>query len=222
LRAGLFDLSRIPNTTKRVRGFGQWEVDGEFEARETLWDEPGKLKLLGFVNHGKMGSYGDAIRLALATSTLPNTALVRRFASRPGVSINFEQAIYNNLGIFARASLNDGSEEAFEFSEINKSVSVGLSLKGSDWGRSQDTIGLAGVVNGLSNSARMYFADGGVGILIGDGQLPHYGTENILECYYDAQVTDWLAASADYQFISNPAYNPDRGPVSVLGARVYA
>ena len=99
---------------------------------------------------------------------------------------------------------------------------MGLSLKGNDWSRPNDTLGVAGVVNVLSAPAKRYFAAGGLGILIGDGQLPHYGTEDIVEAYYSAAITDGLAASADYQFIANPAYNRDRGPVSLIGMRLHA
>ena len=222
LRTGLFDLSRVPNSTELERDFSQFELVAEAEERHSLWGEPGKIKLLGFVNRGRMGSYADAVALAQATDTTPDTALVRRTASRPGLSLNAEQQIVDDLGAFLRASLNDGSEEAYEFTEINRSLSFGLSLKGGRWGRAKDTVGVAAVVNALSDSARAYFAAGGLGILIGDGQLPHYSTERILETYYDASLTDWLSAGADYQFIANPAYNSDRGPVSVLGFRLHA
>jgi high affinity Mn2+ porin len=222
LRAGLFDLSRIPNDPALVRGFGQYELVTEAEKRHKLWGKDGKLKLLLYVNRGRMGSYNDAINLGLLTHSIPNTSLVRKPASRPGMAINVEQQLTDNFGAFARVSLNDGSKEADEFSEINRSLAVGLSVKGSDWGRPNDTVGVAGVVNAMSGSARRYFAAGGIGILIGDGQLPHYNMENILETYYSVQVTDWLAASADYQFIANPAYNSDRGPVSVFGVRLHA
>ena len=222
LRAGLFDLSRVPNDADLVRGFGEYEIVTEGEARHTLWGKAGKLKLLGFVNRGKMGDYNDALRLAQAIGTTPNIAAVRHYAFRPGIALNLEQQFTDDLGAFARASLNDGSKEAYEFTEINRSVAVGLSLKGSDWGRSNDTVGMAAVVNDLSTSARSYFAAGGLGILIGDGQLPHYGTEDILEAYYSAQLLGWLTAGTDYQFIANPAYNRDRGPVSVLAVRLHA
>lgn len=222
LRAGVFDLSRIPNTTELERDFSQFELVAEAEIRHMLWGEPGKVKVLGFVNRGQMGSYSDAVALAEATDSPPDMALVRRYASRPGISLNIEQQIAENVGVFARASLNDGSKEAFEFTEINRSVSAGVSLKGAGWGRPDDTVGVAGVVNALSDSARDYFAAGGLGILIGDGQLTHYGTERILEAYYSASLAGWLAASADYQFIGNPAYSGDRGPVSILGVRLHA
>ena len=221
LRAGLFNLSRVPNTTELERDFNQFELVTEGEARHTILGKPGKIKLLGFLNRGRMGSYADAVRLGQATGTQPDMALVRRTASRPGGALNIEQQITDNLGGFARISLNDGSKEAYEFTEINRSVALGLSVKGTGWDRPNDTWGVAGVVNALSDSAKTYFAAGGLGILIGDGQLRRYGTENILETYYTFAATDWFHVSADYQLIVNPAYSRDRGPISVLGVRLH-
>jgi high affinity Mn2+ porin len=221
LRAGLFDLSRIPNDKALQRGFEQFEVNVEAEERHTLMDEAGKAKLLIFANYGRMANYGDAVRLGAATATTPDVALVRRYQARMGGSVNVEQAIAGDLGAFARASLNDGTKEAYEFTEVNQSVSLGLSLKGGSWARPDDVVGLAGVVNALSPEAREYFAAGGLGILIGDGRLPHYGTENIIETYYKVAVIDHVSFTADYQFIDNPAYNRDRGPVSAFAARVH-
>ena len=222
LRVGLFDMSRVPNERALVRGFGQYELVTEGEERHTIWGLDGKLKLLAYANRARMGSYDDAVALSVATRTLPDTANVRRPATRPGAALNLEQALSDKLGAFARVSWNDGSEEAFEFTEINRSIAAGLSLKGSDWMRPEDTIGLAAVMNDLSDSARNYFAAGGIGILIGEGRMPNYGTEKIIESYYSAHVTDSLAASVDYQFIANPSYNRDRGPVSILGLRLHA
>ncbi len=222
LRAGLYDLSRVPNSTELETDFSQFEIVGEAEARTAWFGHSGKIKLLGFVNRGRMGDYLDAVALGQATGTVPDTALVRQYKSRPGGVLNLEQQVTDDLGAFARLSLNDGSKEAYEFTEINRSIAVGLSLKGASWGRKDDVIGFAGVNNVLSDSARAYFADGGLGILIGDGRLPHYGDERILEIYYDAAMTGWLSLSADYQFIDNPAYNSDRGPVSVFAGRIHA
>lgn len=220
LRGGLFDLSTVPNSTKLDRSFRQYEWVGEVEARHEVHNHPGKVKLLGFVNRGYMGDYIDAVRLAQQTGAAPDTSLVRHFASRPGFAINIEQEVSSDLGIFARASLNDGSKEAFEFTEINRSVSAGLSLKGDRWGRHDDTLGAAVVVNGLSSAAREYFAAGGMGILIGDGKL-NYGPEKIAEIYYNWHVAKHLALGLDYQDVVNPAYNADRGPVHVAGARLH-
>jgi len=222
LRAGLFDLSRVPNGKALVRGFGYYELAGEVEECHTLLDSPGSLKLLVFDNRARMGSYEDALRLAQMTGAIPSTALVRRYAWRPGAAFNFEQAITDALGIFARLSLNDGSKETYEFTDINRSLAAGFSLKGAEWGRPRDNFGLAGIINGLSRNARDYFAAGGLGTLVGDGRLPHYGAEKIVETYYSVEISGALVLTADYQFIDNPAYNRDRGPVSVLGMRLHS
>lgn len=221
LRLGGFDLSRIPNTTRLQRNFSQFSVISEAEERHELFGQPGKVKVLFFVNYGRMGKYADAIRAAAGTGTVPDVAAVRRDMTRTGFAANFEQQITPDLGAFARLSFNDGTKEAFEFTEINRSLSAGLSLKGSSWGRPDDTVGLAGVINALSSDARKYFVAGGNGILIGDGALT-YGLEQIIETYYNFQVVDGLTLGIDYQFIQNPAYNQARGPVSVLGARIHA
>ena len=222
LRSGFFALSRIPNGTALTTDFSQFEVVGEAEARLSLFGQAGKFKLLGFLNQARMGGYEDALRLARLTDTTPNTALVRRYNSRPGFVLNIEQPIEGDLGAFLRASFANGDEEAYEFTDIDQSLAGGISLKASAWGRADDTVGLAGIVDGVSKEARAYFAAGGLGTLIGDGRLTHYKTENIVEAYYSAHVNEWLAATLDYQWVDNPAYNADRGPVSVIGIRLHA
>jgi high affinity Mn2+ porin len=221
VRFGGFDLSEVPNSKYLDTSFSQFALIGELEERHELFGHPGKVKVLGFVNRGRMASYSDAVQLAQQTGETPDVALVRRYSSRPGGALNLEQEIVSGLGGFARVSGNDGSKEAYEFTEINESVCTGLSLNGDRWRRPADTVGLAGVINWLSGDARDYFAAGGLGILIGDGRL-NYGTEKILEIYYSAAVADHLTLGLDYQYIDNPAYNRDRGPVSVFGLRVHA
>ncbi len=223
VRGGFFDLSTTPNTTVLDPTFAQHEWVGELEERHQLRGHPGKFKLLGFVNRGNMGSYADALQLAQQTNSTPDTSLVRRGSSRSGFALNLEQELALDLGAFARASANEGSQEAFDFTEINKSVSAGLSLKGDRWGHPDDTAGLALVANGLSNAARNYFAAGGMGILIGDGQLAHYGLEKIMESYYAYAVPglDNLTLTLNYQYVINPAYNADRGPISFFGIRLH-
>ena len=223
LRGGLFDLSTVPNTVNLDPTFSQYEWVGELEERYQLSEHPGIIKLLGFVNQGRFGSYADALQLQRQTGSLmPDTALVRRFSSRPGVALNLEQEVSSDLGAFARASMNDGSKEADDFTEINQSLAAGLSLKADRWGRHDDTIGFAAVANGLSNDARNYFAAGGMGILIGDGHL-NYGSEKIMETYYSYSVpgVDHLMLTLNYQYVVNPAYNRDRGPVNIFGMRVH-
>ena len=221
LRAGLFDLSNSPNSTQLDPHFKQYQWVGELEARHEWLGHPGKLKLLGFVNRANMGSYADALSLAQQTGSTPDTSLVRRFASRAGMVLNLEQELAPDLGFFARASVNNGAKETYEFSDINRSLSAGLALQGDRWGRHDDTVGIAAAVNGLSNVARAYFAAGGLGVLVGDGQL-NYGTERIAEMYYSWQVQKHLAVTFDVQHVVNPGHNRDRGPVPFVALRLHA
>jgi high affinity Mn2+ porin len=221
LRAGLFDLSRVPNTKFLVRGFGEFSTIAEFEARQDWLGQPGKIKVLAFENTGDMANYNDAVRAAAGTGQPPSVALVRKYSTRPGAELNIEQQVLPDLGAFLRASLNDGHKEAFEFTESNRSFSAGLSLKGARWDRPDDTIGLAGVVSDISDDARRYLAAGGLGILIGDGQLPEYGSEGVIELYYNLNVAEGIDFAVDYQHVENPAYDPLRGPVDIFGFRVH-
>ena len=221
LRAGAFDMSKQPNGKQLDKSFSEVAFIGELEERHTLFGRPGALRLLGFVNRARMAEYQEAVDLAAQTGGTPELAPVRRRRSRAGLALNLEQELASDLGVFLRAGLNDGSKEAYEFTEINQSVSAGLALQGARWSRPDDTFGLVGVVNGLSSDARHYFAGGGLGILIGDGRLPHDRSETILETYYAWQVTRHLALSFDYQLVIDPAYNRDRGPVSIFGLRVH-
>jgi high affinity Mn2+ porin len=221
IREGFFDLSRIPNSKYLEHGFDQYSVISELEERHELFGQPGKLKILGFVNYGRMAKYEDAIRAVAGTSATPDVATVRRFQTKAGAAANFEQQLTSDLGMFARFSADDGSKEAYEFTEINRSISAGLSLKGAQWNRPKDVFGLAFVINDISGDARKYLAAGGLGILIGDGRLPRYASESIAEAYYNLSITDGVTLGLDYQYIANPGYNPDRGPVSVFGSRIH-
>jgi high affinity Mn2+ porin len=115
---------------------------------------------------------------------------------------------------------SDGQNEAWVFADVDRTASLGLSIKGEFWGRAKDTVGLAGIVNGISRVHQEFFAAGGTGILAGDGNLS-YGWEKVVETYYDFQIWKTLHGALDYQFITDPAYNRDRGPVSVIGARLH-
>ncbi len=221
LRGGMFDLSRVPNTTQLESDFSQFELVGEIERRIALFGQDGKIKLLGFINRGRMGSYNDAVALAALTHTPADASLVRRYRSRPGMSLNVEQGLGGDLGFFLRASLNDGSQETYEFTDMHRSIATGLSLKGAAWDRKDDTIGLAFETSAISTSAQAYLAAGGLGLLIGDGRLTRYRDEAVMETYYDARLVAGVHAALDYQLIANPAYNAARGPISVLGLRLH-
>ena len=221
LRAGLFDLSGVPNNKNLDKRFHQYQVDGEVERRYTLFGQGGAVRLTGFVSRGRMGRYDDATALAEAMGAPADIALVRHYHSRTGVSFNLEQAITDDLGLFVRAGHADGRYEGYEFTDMADTVAAGLSLKGARWGRKDDTVGLAAVIDEASASAAAYFNAGGTGILAGDGILPHPGSEKIIETYYRLPVLRFTQISFDYQFVDNPAFNRDRGPVSVFGVRLH-
>jgi high affinity Mn2+ porin len=231
VRGGVFDMSVTPaGGAGNAASYGldptfaQFQMIGEVENRYEFWGQPGKLKVTGFVIRGRAGNLQDAADLSLATGLDASTALaaLRKYQSRPGVSVNLEQQLTEEVGLFARAGWADGEVETWDFADIDRTASAGLSIAGKQWGRPNDTIGIAGVVNGISSAHRAYFNAGGLGLLIGDGQLPNYGVEQIVETYYSYALTDSTKLSFDYQFIANPGYNADRGPVNVFSGRLHA
>jgi high affinity Mn2+ porin len=195
----------------------------EFEERHTIFEQPGKLRLGAFGNQGVTGNYRQALAIeALEPSQDINDVMasIRHVNPKYGFYANLEQQVAKDVGVFARASWNDGQNEILSFTDIDRSLSGGVSIKGSYWGRPNDTVGLGGAINGLSAAHRDYLAAGGIGLLIGDGRL-NYRPEQILEAYYAYQVTKNFTVTADYQFMANPAYNADRGPVSIFSCRLH-
>jgi high affinity Mn2+ porin len=227
LRGGIFDLSATPAGGVSPAAYGldptfdQFQLVGEIEARYELWGQPGKIKATGFLSRGRAGDFADAVALAELTGQPADINAVRSYTSRPGVSLNLEQQVTETLGVFARAGWADGNVEPWDFTDIDRTVSGGVSLSGKPWGRPDDTIGVAGVVNGIAGVHAAFLNAGGLGILIGDGQLPHPGLEQIMETYYSYALSSSTHLSFDYQFIANPGYNTDRGPVNVFSGRVH-
>jgi high affinity Mn2+ porin len=144
----------------------------------------------------------------------------RTYRGRHGFGLNWEQEITKNIGVFSRIGWNDGHNEAWMFTDINHSASLGVSVKGEPWRRRDDTFGLAGVTSGISRVNQEFLFAGGTGILDGDGTL-NYAGEKVIETYYDCKISAHVRAAIDYQFIDNPAFNRARGPVSVFGTRLH-
>ncbi|OJW15792.1 carbohydrate porin [Mucilaginibacter sp. 44-25] len=193
----------------------------EYERRYTLGssEQKGTLRLLGYRNNGKMGSYRLALNQNPAAPDVDATQAYGRH--KYGFGINADQYLTKNFGVFAKASYNDGKTETWAFTEIDRSISLGAVWKGGSWHRDDDELGLAFVGNGISKDHRDYLAAGGYGFIIGDGQL-NYSPELIAELYYKVNAYQhkvWL--SPDYQFIEHPAYNRDRGPVNVFSLRAH-
>ena len=197
-----------------------FEVEGnnlEFEYHYNVFNHPGIARLLAYLNRANMGNYRETIDTPADNM---DVTLTRSRSIKYGFGLNLQQELTADLGAFLRAGWNNGTTETWSFTEVDQSLSLGMRLKGTSWKREQDTFGLAGIVNGLSNDHRDYLAAGGYGFIIGDGQL-NYGPEEILETYYSFAIAKFLALSLDYQFVNHPAYNVDRGPVSIYSARLH-
>jgi high affinity Mn2+ porin len=185
----------------------------------SLLEREGKLHVVTFLNHAHMGNYRAAISRATELGGPPDIDQTNTYASKYGFLFSVEQPLSQTVGLFARYSWNDGHTETWAFTEIDRSFHAGLSLNGSIWGRSDDNVGLAAVINALSQDHRDYLAAGGYGFIIGDGALK-YGWEHIVEAYYSLKMTSSLWLSLDDQIIVNPGYNKDRGPaVNALALR---
>jgi high affinity Mn2+ porin len=222
LRAGVFDLSTIPNSAHLDPGFHEFQSLLEFEKRHGIGGRAGRILFTVFDSRGRMGLLDDAVRLAESNGPSPDIAAVREYRGRVGASVDLEQQLTAELGAFARIGKAAGNVEAYEFTDIDRTVSAGLSLQGIRWHRAGDTLGLAAIDNGISAARERYLNAGGLGILVGDGRLPHPGPEQILETYYSLAFAAYVHLSFDYQWIDHPAYNRDRGPVSVVAVRVHA
>ena len=180
------------------------------------------IRFLVYYNWGRMGDYREAMGIARATSATPNvTADESPGRTKYGLGVNLEQPLADNgeTGLFARAGWSDGNTSTWSYTEVDQHLSAGLQISGVHWGRSKDHFGVAYAFQGLSVPHREYLAAGGIGMLVGDGQL-NYGLEQIFETYYRIQLGRYLQISPDFQYIQNPGYNRDRGPVEVYSLRV--
>jgi high affinity Mn2+ porin len=218
LRAGMFLEPRYANLLPMI-----WNIADarglafEGEYRFDVKGHKGGVRALAFVNNAPMGSY-DA---ALEQPGVPNVRATRVFGRlKSGFAASANLDLNDSLAAFARLSYNDGQNETWAFTEIDRSAALGAVQSGSRWGRPLDTAGVAVVVSGLSGPHRQYLARGGEGFLLGDGAL-RYGPELVGEVYYLLSITKEVFVGGNYQPIWNPGYNRDRGPVSVYTGRVH-
>jgi len=188
------------------------------------------VRLLAFLNSARLGDYAQAVAIGAANGSVPNIAADARYGRhKVGTGFNLEQPLADegNTGVFMRLGWNDARTEDFMFTEVDRVVSFGGQLSGVRWRRSEDCFGLGFVAEGLSDPHHTYLGAGGSGFLLGDGRL-NYGHEQILEAYYRAQWS-WtlgpapvrLQLSPDFQYVDNPGFNRDRGPVRFYAVRLH-
>lgn len=187
-----------------------------------LHHRDGAIRVLTYLNHANMGNYQEAIDEFLAgkTATPDIIATRRQGRHKYGVGLNVEQNLTSRLRGFGRWGWNDGHNESFVYTEVDRALEFGADYQGEVWHRRNDRVGAAFSMNGISPEHREYLALGGIGFLLGDGAL-NYGREKIIESYYTAHLWRGFFASFDLQHINNPGYNQDRGPVLVPGARLH-
>jgi len=199
----------------------EYGINAEVDRTYKIKGQPGTIRLLGYYNNAHMGNYKDAIQNAAGVST-PDLIATRQYGrSKTGIGLNAEQQVSSTTGLFLRAGWNDGQNETWCFTEADQTISAGVNINGVNWKRADDNIGLGIVVNGLSQNHRNYLADGGLGFQLGDGKL-NYANETAAELYYSFKpLSSGIWLTGDYQYILNPGYNSDRGPVNVFSLRVH-
>ena len=191
----------------------------ELELPYKIAGRAGVVRLLGFHNRVNAGAFDDARAAALAGAA-PDLSAVRHAQSKSGVGVSTQVELRDDIAAYVRAGWSDGRTESFMFTEIDRSLAAGVLLKGTTWGRPQDSVGIASYINGLSAAPRNYLAAGGLGFFLGEGRL-NYASERILEGFYSLNIAKGTAISAGYQHIANPGYNADRGPAQVYSLRAH-
>jgi hypothetical protein len=219
--------NQLPTDLRILKHFGdQFEIEHDHD----IGGQPGAVKVMLWRDKGRLATFRDAIDYGNARRWQPDPngngmeyILDVRTGERfkVGAGVNLEQAITPELGLFGRAMWSDGKTETFAFTEVDRSLSVGVSSSGSRWGRAPDRVGVSFLSNYLSRDRREYLQKGGISYFIGDGWL-NYHPEQIVELYYSWALSQHLWITADFQRIKNPAYNADRGPLNIGGVRLHA
>lgn len=209
--------------------FNSYGDQVEVERRHLIDTLPGKISVLGYRNRMVLARFQDATNYIQQTGQQGIQAInyVRNSNQiKSGFGIHGEQALTNDLGVYARLFKSDGKTETMAFTEADQSISVGMGMNGNRWQRPNDTLGIAVMQNGLSNERKNYLQAGGISYFIGDYASPSqtisYRPERIGEIYYNVNVIKNVLAGINYQHVQNPAYNSARGPVNILSFRIHA
>jgi len=239
LRLGRFIGPRNPNQLQLNYSIMKYYGDQlEIEHKHDLFEKPGKVRLLFYRNVENMGRWDDAINAFNADPTknattctgfnygsnnagAPDLCWARKSNSKIGLGINVEQSISQDIGVFFRGMKSDGQTEVYAYTSTDSSISFGATIKGNRWGRERDSVGIGYAQNWLSSAHVAYLNMGGIDGFIGDGRIS-YKPEEAFEAYYNINVNKFAWLTFDIQRVANPAYNSDRGPVTMLGVRLHA
>jgi len=241
LRFGRITPPQNPN--QLPTDFRIWEHYGdqmELEHDHSLFGRPGAVRLLGYRNHVITGRFDDAIAAFDANpaenaaecpitgfnygsknASAPDMCWVRRPNVKLGIGINLEQYVAKDIGVFLRGMYSDGNTEVDAYDPADRSLSFGAVAKGTLWDRPFDVTGVGFGMSWISDSHAKYLAMGGVDGFVGDGYL-RQAAEGIVEGFYSVNLLKAVWLAADYQFLWNPGFNADRGPVHIVGAKIHA
>ncbi len=210
----------------------------EVEHKHKIFDQEGAIRILGYHNHVYTGSFSSAIaafeanpaknnaancqtwNYGSSNANAPDVCWVRKADDKYGIGINLEQRLTKDVGVFFRGMYSDGNTEVYSYTSTDSSLSLGTVFHGRLWDRHKDAIGIGLAQNMLSSSHIKYLQMGGIDQFIGDGNI-NYKPEQVFDIYYKFHLISSAWATADYQFINNPGYNADRGPVNVFGVRFH-
>lgn len=221
-RYGIAAMPKVANGSQFDRRlFRDHGQQFEAERRYSIRNRAGAIRVMPNWNRANMGSYAEALMLAEQTGTTPNVVATRQVGRlKYGLGINLQQAITGDVGLFTRLGWNDGKTESFAFTAIDRLASGGVQVKGTRWHRKNDVVATSFTAGGISGVHAEYLAHGGLDFLIGDGTLS-YDPEMVWESYYSARLFPGFYGSFDVQRDSNPAYNHDRGPVTIYSVRLH-
>jgi len=227
-----YDVALMPTVANGItldwnlrRASGQnWEVELRRPLLGSLLspDRKGIVRVLSYVNHAHMGLYRDAVNAYLdGVDKTPDIKLhERNGAVKYGFGFNAEQELTGNFRVFTRLGWNEGQHESFAYTEVDQTISFGADYSGRGWSRPNDKIGLTFVTNAIKRDHQEYLKLGGLGFLLGDGNL-NYAREDIVEGYYNVHAWRGIYYALDLQSIDHPGYNQDRGPVLFESVRMH-
>ncbi len=146
---------------------------------------------------------------------------MRKPNDKLGIGLDVEQHVASDVGVFFRGMYSDGQSEVDAYNPADRSVSVGAVAKGSTWNRPFDVAGVGFGMSWISDEHARYLGMGGVDGFVGDGRI-RQAAEGVVEAFYSVNLLRAVWLSADYQYLWNPGFNADRGPVHIIGWRVHA
>ena len=235
------DPNQLPVDFRIDRYYGD---QAEIEHTHQLFGRAGAVRILAYRNRENMARFDDAIAayradpgnnakactsfnyyssggIADPPSNAPDLCWARKPNVKVGIGLNVEQHITDDIGVFLRGMISDGQTEVYSFTSTDQSLSFGALANGAAWRRRDDFAGVGVGLGWISRAHADYLRMGGIDGFIGDGSI-NPAAESVLEAFYSVNVFSWLWLSADYQHITNPAFNADRGPVDIFGARLHA